>query len=190
MKRIITGMLLLLVSALASAASVTISNPTATTGVDEYNVPVASFVTTDTTATLNLVDGGLDAFQPFAIELDLLTSATGTLSFDMATSLDEWTVSIVNTVTNITTQLGNWFVPDLAGELTGLTTDVESGIAYKLLVFGGYAKDPLGSSRNFNLTMSNIEVSEVPLPAAVWLFGSVLLGGLALRRKKRLAQTA
>lgn len=190
MKRIMTGVVLLLVSTFASAASVTISNPAATTGADEINVPVASFNTTDSTVALTLIEGGLNTAQPFAVEMDLLTSATGTLSFDMATSLDEWTVSIVNTVTNIATELGSWFVLNQAGELTGLSTAVEAGIAYKLLVFGGYANNPEDSSRNFNLTMSNIELSEIPLPAAVWLFGSVLLGGLALRRKRRLAQAA
>ncbi|MCD8512175.1 MAG: hypothetical protein LRY63_01170 [Nitrincola sp.] len=30
----------------------------------------------------------------------------------------------------------------------------------------------------------SIEIAEAPLPAAVWLFGSMLLGGLAMKRRK------
>ncbi|MCD8512172.1 MAG: PEP-CTERM sorting domain-containing protein [Nitrincola sp.] len=32
--------------------------------------------------------------------------------------------------------------------------------------------------------MENIQVSEVPLPAAFWLFGTALVGGLAFRRNR------
>lgn len=42
-----------------------------------------------------------------------------------------------------------------------------------------------GSSDQFKLTSLTVEVSQVPLPAAAWLFGSALLGlGSVARRKK------
>lgn len=190
MKRFMTGVVLLLASTLASAATVTISNPVAVTGIegDQSSVPVSSFFTTDTSATASFLDG-MNAFQPFRIELDVLTSATGALSFDLATSVDEWAVSIVNTATNVVTELGSWFVLNQAGQLTGLLAEVEADTVYKLVVYGDYLYD-MGTSRDFTLTLSNIALSEVPLPAAVWLFGSVLLGGLALRRKRQKSLSA
>lgn len=38
--------------------------------------------------------------------------------------------------------------------------------------------------RSYNLTISNTGVSSVPLPGAVWLFGSALAGFTAIRRRK------
>ncbi|MFN3880752.1 MAG: hypothetical protein ACK4L8_04900 [Nitrincola lacisaponensis] len=190
MKRLMTGIVLLLASTLASAATVTISNPVAVTGFegDQSSVPVSSFFTTDTSVTASFLDG-MNAYQPFRIELDVLTSVTGALSFDLATSVDEWAVSIVNTATNVVTELGSWFVLNQAGQLTGLLAEVEADTVYKLVVYGDYLHD-MDFSRDFTLTLSNIALSEVPLPAAVWLFGSVLLGGLALRRKRQKSVSA
>ncbi len=187
MKRIITGMVLLLASAFTSAASVTISNPTAVTGASNFPVSLTSFATTDTSAVATFI--GLDTLQSFAVEMDVLTSATGTLSFDISTTVDEWTVSILNTSTNVATVLGSWWSGGLFGGFTGLTSEVEAGTVYKLLVFGDESWDG-NAGRDITVSLSNIELSEVPLPAAVWLFGSVLLGGLAMRRKKRLAAVA
>ncbi|KDE39222.1 hypothetical protein ADINL_2351 [Nitrincola lacisaponensis] len=190
MKRLMTGIVLLLASTLASAATVTISNPVAVTGFegDQSSVPVSSFFTTDTSVTASFLDG-MNAYQPFRIELDVITSVTGALSFDLATSVDEWAVSIVNTATNVVTELGSWFVLNQAGQLTGLLAEVEADTVYKLVVYGDYLHD-MDFSRDFTLTLSNIALSEVPLPAAVWLFGSVLLGGLALRRKRQKSLSA
>lgn len=187
MKCLMAGIVFLLVSTLASAASVTISNPVAVTGFegDQSPVPVTSFFTTDTSATASFLDG-MNSFQPFRIELDILTSATGMLSFDLATSVDEWSVSIFNTATNVSTELGTLFVEGQAGQLAGLLAEVDANIVYKLVVYGEYLND-MGSSRDFTLMLSDIVLSEVPLPAAVWLFGTVLLGGVAIRRKRKKA---
>lgn len=187
MKRLMTGIVLLLASTLASAATVTISNPVAVTGAANAPVSLTAFSPTDTSAIATFQ--GFNALQPFAVELDVLTSATGTLSFDLATTVVEWSVSIVNTATNTTTLLGSWWNDGLVGGLTDLTTEVEAGTVYKLLVFGSRSWDG-NAGRDMTVSLSNIALSEVPLPAAVWLFGSVLLGGLALRRKRQKSLSA
>ncbi|WP_445370993.1 hypothetical protein ACH518_17365 [Methylomonas sp. HW2-6] len=42
----------------------------------------------------------------------------------------------------------------------------------------------IGAGQNYMLTINNTGVSAVPLPGAVWMFGSALLGFTALGRKK------
>lgn len=186
MKRIMTGMALLLASVLASAASVEISNPIAVTGLANNPANFVSFDTTDTSA--EAVFTGLAFNQPFSVELDVITSATGTLSFDIATTVFNWSVSMVNAANlGDPSLLASWSNGSLIGGFTGLTAEVEAGAVYKLIVFGDRSLDA-NFGRDITVSLSNIELSEVPIPAAVWLFGSVLLGGLVLRRKNRLAQ--
>jgi len=53
------------------------------------------------------------------------------------------------------------------------------------LLFDETIVDGVFTDPNFTLTMTATPVSAVPVPAAVWLFGSGLLGmvGIARRRK-------
>jgi hypothetical protein len=44
-----------------------------------------------------------------------------------------------------------------------------------------------GGSRNIGWGIDNTNTSPVPLPAAVWLFGSALFGLVAIGRRKKLA---
>ena len=67
---------------------------------------------------------------------------------------------------------------------TNVTTGSETGIGGSPMLAGPFA----GNSANFAFTSIHIDsiTSEVPVPAAVWLFGSGLIGlvGVARRRKK------
>lgn len=49
---------------------------------------------------------------------------------------------------------------------------------------------PTTSSYNFDIDLENIRVSEVPVPAALWLFGSALLGVMGASRRKSRAGLA
>lgn len=61
---------------------------------------------------------------------------------------------------------------------------------YYLLALGGSCGNPnpannCGTGTNYDFNVSN--VSAVPLPAGVWLFGSALMGYLGLQKRKRAA---
>lgn len=192
-KRTFLGLLLFMVSTYTLAASVTINNAV-------FSEP-RLFSGSDSNLFYQMGDLGdeyavsSDAFNyldPFRVEVDIETLVSGTLTFDLGTSALNWAYSLVNSVTEEVVSAGSWtaniFIPS-AGVLTEQSALVEAKAVYKLIIEGDKYEDNV-DNRSFDMAMSNIELSEVPLPAAVWLFGSVLLGGLALRRKKRLAIAA
>ncbi|MBL4603748.1 MAG: VPLPA-CTERM sorting domain-containing protein, partial [Emcibacteraceae bacterium] len=45
------------------------------------------------------------------------------------------------------------------------------------------------NSEEFALSLSNISLTAVPLPAGVWLFGSAIVGFAGMRRRKKQAAT-
>lgn len=49
--------------------------------------------------------------------------------------------------------------------------------------YNGYPKDPNGS-KDFSMTLDNVKVNAVPLPAAAWMFLSGMMGLLAFGKKK------
>ena len=48
----------------------------------------------------------------------------------------------------------------------------------------GVPGDPYGGTWDYSLTFNVEEVSSVPIPSAVWLFGSGLIGLIGLARRK------
>lgn len=68
------------------------------------------------------------------------------------------------------------------------TTTVDNAIAYVLTgnVFGGTNHSLVisGNAGNGASYGGSIAVAQTPIPAAVWLFGSALMGVMGIRRKK------
>ncbi|WP_036519932.1 VPLPA-CTERM sorting domain-containing protein [Nitrincola sp. A-D6] len=160
----------MLASFAASAASVSINNPTVLAGsgdVLSINLPATQY-----TFGSEFVPG-----EATSVSWDtVLTGASmGLVNFNVSSTLLDWSLSIFDgsSTTVLTSNNADNSV------VSSLFT-MSSGIVYNLIMTGtsainsftvGFAYPPA--------------VSEVPLPAAVWLFGSVLLGGLALRRRSK-----
>ena len=194
MKKLLIGAVMMMISSIVVAAPITIGNPSVTSSgnptfnnnsntglerVDQINTNVPNFsLQRDITSSWNI-----EASENTSFTLDLSVSSNSTW---LLSSIDtgNWQVSILDTANNTvltTNSLGSSF------DLTLL-----AGQSITAMIAGSIA---LGEVRTFTstLTISDLSVSEVPLPAAVWLFGSVLLGGLAMRRKvaqKRLEAVA
>lgn len=184
MKNLLLATLLFAVSSVASAASISFTNPIAV--VDYQTNPVLPTSIISTSDSLNLsFTQGLPVNEAYRIEIDMsVLNAPSTISFDFASSVDEWNVSVISS--SGTQVLGTWLQEGQLSPVANLVATLQSNVAYKLIIDGTYL-NPLNLDRSLNLSLQNINVSEVPLPAAVWLFGSVLLGGLAVRRKRQKA---
>ena len=169
MKKLILGAVLMFASFAASAASFNINNPTYT-GTGSY------FSETDN-GVLALGTMGTTAGSTFTGQL--VGAASATANFEVFVSgLTNWSFSVIDSATNVV-------VDSITGQTTTgtyvpVSTSVLGGVIYSL-AFTGTVTDPL----YVNATFVPVALSDVPLPAAVWLFGSVLLGGLAMRRRSQ-----
>jgi len=180
MKKYVFLLLLMVFSGVTSAASLTISNPTATTGASNNLVGVDGFSFLGNSASVNFNDD-FDLFDEFRVSLDLVSSISGFASFNISlTVLDTWNVSIVG-VDNTTVFSGSG---DGFQSLNVDTSLMQSQALYNLVITGSSFVGS-NSLRGLEVYITDIHVSEVPLPAAVWLFGTALLGGLAIRRKRQ-----
>ncbi|KGK43342.1 hypothetical protein LH51_00575 [Nitrincola sp. A-D6] len=171
MKKLLLGAMLMLASFATSAASVSIGNATSTG---------SGLLTQVTTPTIQYTFGSnFETGEAVAIAWDTqLTGASQALvDFSVSSTLADWSMSIFDGVneTQLTSgNAANTFIPTLF--------TMTSGTLYNLIMTGTAAITSF--TVGFTYPPS---VSEVPLPAAVWLFGSVLFGGLALRRRSRKA---
>ena len=65
-----------------------------------------------------------------------------------------------------------------------VTASIQDLAGFQLHIFGN-ANNPAGLSGTYQLTVNDIDsVSNVPVPAAVWLFGSALMGLVGVSRRK------
>ncbi|KGK41040.1 hypothetical protein LH51_17685 [Nitrincola sp. A-D6] len=183
MKKLMLCVVLMVISFTLNAATISISNPTVTAAglfsPTVTNTHLSSTLRMDHFRSGYLLGGpvsvawDLEAAQDSRFSLGVFGSGT----YGMHGSLlkGPWTVSILDSEGAVlkSGKLGSVFDALLLKAGDSITAVVSGSIR-------------LIGSKSFSTTLflSNIEVSEVPLPAAVWLFGSVLLGGLALRRRK------
>lgn len=179
MRKLSLLVIFLIVPMFASAASLTISNPVKLAGPSLAEASIVSFSGSALSAELSSVSN----LQAFGVQFDLTITSSSpvTLSFDANVNNNlPWSVSLLSEdgTTSFGSALSNGFTGIVfnSGQLEAFTT-------YKLLVQGDQAF-LFGTNRSLSIALDNIVVSEVPLPAAVWLFGSALIGGLAIRRKR------
>lgn len=65
-----------------------------------------------------------------------------------------------------------------------VTASIQNLSGFQLHIFGN-ANNPQGLSGTYQLTVNEVgSVSNVPVPAAVWLFGSALMGLVGVSRRK------
>ena len=170
MKKLILGAVLLLVSFTASAASVTISNPQ----VIEGSGSVMSVDASGAQFTF-----GSEFVAPESVAVSWNTTLTGIslglVDFDVSSTLVDWSLSIFDGVNETVLSANN-----LANSSVSSLFTMTGGTVYTLVMTGTAAISSFTASFAYPPS-----VSEVPLPAAVWLFGSVLLGGLAMRRRSQ-----
>ncbi|WP_417585090.1 hypothetical protein [Nitrincola sp.] len=169
MKKLLLGAVLMLASFAVSAASVSITNPT-TTGSGS----VMSFTAPDIQYTFG---SGFEAGESVSLSWDteLTGAALAQTNFSVTSTLVDWSLSIFDGVNTTVLTSDN-----LANTLVSSLFTMASGTVYSIIMSGTAAISSFTVGFSYPPA-----VSEVPLPAAVWLFGSVLLGGLALRRRSR-----
>ncbi|KGK42903.1 hypothetical protein LH51_04035 [Nitrincola sp. A-D6] len=169
MKKFLLGVMLMLASFAASAASVSITNPTVTTGsggVVTFAVPGTQY-----TFGSNFVAGEAVSVS---MDTELTGAALAQVDFSVSSTLVNWTFSIFDGLSTTVLTSGN-----NANTLVSSLFTMMSGTVYNIIITGTAA------ITSFTVGFSYPPaISEVPLPAAIWLFGSVLLGGLAMRRRK------
>ncbi len=148
-------------------------------------------------------DANLDAFSsvptdaPVANEFSL-SNVRGTLAMakvggDPNSATSQWFFNLSDNSANLDYQNGGFTV---FGQVLGNGMDIVDAIAalplYNMTgINPAFANVPLdGYTGTFNpanqlVQITNVSVSAVPLPAAVWLFGSGMLGLIGVARRKR-----
>ena len=198
MKNIILASLLLLPS-LSHAVTVSFDGV-----IDQFNVgPFAggdsfsgSFTLDESimaSGVLNTYDGVVDDFQ-VTIAGVLFTGENGSVQqFSSANgATDFWTLSLggaqgsvagtvgVDTITSI---YFDWRGSDLFGDPTILAHDLATAdFNYRRVTFGFDTSDSIIDNAQ-NISFGSLQA--VPVPAAVWLFGSGLLGLVGVARRKK-----
>ena len=169
MKKLILGAVLMFASFAASAASFNINNP----------------IVTGTGTVFSQTDNGVTALAPVgsiagaSFTGQLVGAASATANFAVfVNGLTNWSFSVIDNATN--SVVDSIIGQTTTGTLVPVSVSVLGGAIYSL-VFTGSVTDPL----YVNATFVPVALSDVPLPAAVWLFGSVLLGGIAMRRRSQ-----
>lgn len=182
MKKMLFGLVLMMASFAVSAATISIGNPTVTPGSFYLGTPgYSNSLLTDTqrTDTINsgyaLLGGSLTTSWVLSSDVDASFSLG--VSGSGASGMNSWTVSILSSGGALLASgaLGSVFENLMIAAGDTLTAVVAGTISSNIFASKSYTA---------SLSLSNIAVSEVPLPAAVWLFGSVLMGAVALRRRK------
>lgn len=164
MKKIIFAALIWAISSVATAATVTLSVPTLDIpGTLNSSAPIVSL-------TDDLVQG---SFQFQSATPGTAYSASWTLTVDSPVSYEFDVGSLYGASASIfsegvalfTAISGGSYIGTLA---TGIYTIIANGIT---------------TARGTGGIQFDLYVSEVPVPAAVWLFGSVIAGAFAMRRR-------
>ncbi len=180
MKKLIVGLSLLLCGQ-AYAATITTSVQGPYQVGDIFTVDIVG------TAFTSNVDGG-------GVNLSFDQSMLNVLSVSIDESVWNFGSTGINTGTidNATGSVDGIMVntfADVAGDFVIATVEFEAMSANNsLLILSGLGINPWasgGSLINPVYVSSTVEVSAVPVPAAVWLFGSGLIGLLGFAKRKQ-----
>ena len=172
----------LLFSAYSQAAFITwnsTANNVGESSVFTLNVIGTGFVD-------NVDGGGIDlSFDPSVLNVLSVSIDTVVWDFTTSTGIIDNVAGTVNgiAVTALSSVTGDFSVASIefqAVGIAGLNTD---------LLLAEYALNPWASGGSnitpLSFVNANVAISPVPVPAAVWLFGSGLLTLLSVARRKR-----
>jgi hypothetical protein len=205
MKKMLLALVLMMASVTVSAATISISQPrldgaaswqisTITTDVRE-NIREHTFSTNATTTALA---GDIEVRWTLTSDVDanfnIFMDADGNRGINSA-----WQTSVVNSSQetifsgglgefgNINISAGETITATISGNFSNLSRTLFFGDKKWWCKKGCHSGTDSFTAFLQLKDISVVEVSEIPLPAAVWLFGSALLGGLAVRRKRKKA---
>ena len=183
MKKILPALLLLLISNLSYSATITIGDPTiGAVGGFFHNDMVSDQERTDYIRINTRPFYGQSPAQTITFTSFWTISSTHDVDITLNistnnrpnefTNMSNWSTSILDMDNNILST-------EPVGESHSISLSSDENLRVRLL--GQIVRS---DSPTFVATLSFSEdIGEVPLPAAVWLFGSILLGGLVMRRK-------
>lgn len=143
------------------------------------NNNIQVFVEWDATGLLNAIDYGLQVGDKLS-GTNLYRDANGDLVWDAS----EWVADIGSATpySDVLLPVAGYSGADLQGPAPLAATSGSPGITDPLSPFYGiYGYFDIGSGNSMYVT----SVSAVPVPAAVWLFGSGLLGLIGMARRSR-----
>lgn len=167
MKKFLLGAILMMASFSALAGSISITNPT-TTGsglLTEVTIPTIQYTLGSDFNTNEAVELFWDA--------ELTGAALGLVDFTVSSSLANWSLSIFDGLEETVLSTGNQ-----QNSIVTTMFTMTGNTVYNIIMTGTAAITSF--TVGFTYPPS---IAEVPLPAAVWLFGSILMGGLAMRRR-------
>lgn len=105
---------------------------------------------------------------------------TGTFSGDLWDGGEQWTVDGYGGQSNTSTTSRSSFTSNTPHDIP-FRTDLMDGLAS--FVFRSSIEGTSFNLASLRITIDGTQVSAVPIPAALWLFGPALLGFIRFRRK-------
>lgn len=181
MKKLMLCVMLMVLSFTLNAATISIGNPTVT-AAGLFSPKVTNTYLSSTLRIDNIKSGYLFG-GPVSVAWDLAATKDSRFSLGM---FGNGTYGMHGSLFK-----GPWTVSVLDGEGTVLKSGILGSVFDDLVLKTGDTITAVVSgtirligSKSFTTGLFLTNVTETPLPAAVWLFGSVLLGGLAMRRRK------
>ena len=176
MKKLILGALLMFTALTINAAPIVFENPVVTS-------PNVGTVTSGIVGDVYEVNGsgfGIGTNTPIDVDIEAYNTASSPLLVNLFADITfaNWSMTILENgsqIWNSGDQSGNQF-------LTASISMSPASSIYNIILNG--TSTQLGGF-NVKFAYPPEAIGEVPLPAAVWLFGSVLLGGLAMRRRSQ-----
>lgn len=164
MKKWLITWVLMFAPIYAGATSLAIDNPV----ISQGQAIVASGQNSQYTFAFEQIKSG---FVTLKLDAFLTGSEDTVMDITVTTYLQDWSLTVLDQAQGVSTLL----IDTTNSNLHQLSIAMLAGNVYQFIFTG---TTPL---THFSVEIA--EVSEIPLPAAVWLFGSVLLGGLAIRRR-------
>lgn len=170
MKKILLSLFLITASCFSFAASVSISNPdyTLSSGLVSGGSVTYPHLVTETDNVFGNTRFTAVGAQPFTASWDLTVSNTVNVIFQGFSTVSNWAVSVFDSSDNSIWTASDTTVSD--------AYTLSAGI-YNVIISGTSALS------SWSALFTAAVVSEVPLPAAVWLFGSALVTVFAMRRR-------
>ncbi len=123
------------------------------------------------------VDGDFNQTNDGVFEIEL--AGTGTGEFDVMQVLGDFTLDGI-----IEVSLDNGFIPDLNDTFTILTSTGNWLDNSKFDNIVSVTNPGIRFTAIYGADFVKLGVSQVPLPAAVWLFGPALIGLIGVSRRK------
>lgn len=128
------------------------------------------------------------AASGFTISLEnSFNISLGEVTFAYATSstlLPSNAYTIGNTIDTFEAPMSDWADLALVDPMSTI-----ANIELEFWTIGRHADLPRGRAAIATIYFDNVEISAVPIPGALWLFGSGIIGIVAIRRKSKAFQT-